>query len=81
MSSTVQQRAAQHGAAEQSALNRLIDRLAQQFPELPQDAIARAVHGRYADYEHSKVRDFVPVLVERAAQRELRGTPTPRHRA
>ena len=81
MPGTVQDRPARNRAAEQNALNALIERLSQQFPELSHDAIARAVHGRNADYEHSRIRDFVPVLVERAARRELGQQPTPRHRA
>ena len=82
MPSTVQDRPARYRAAEQNALNDLIERLSQQFPELSRDAIVRAVHGRYAEFEHSRVRDFVPVLVERAARRELAqpqaSTATPR---
>ena|SRR5919198_1024545 len=81
MSNTVQDRPARHRPAEQHALNAVVERLSQQFPELSQEQIAGAVHGRYADYEHSRVRDFVPVLVERAARRELGTRPVPRHRA
>jgi hypothetical protein len=81
MPGTVQDRPARNRVAEQNALHSLVERLSQQFPELSQDAIVRAVHGRYADYEHSRVRDFVPVLVERAARRELGQRPSPRHRA
>jgi hypothetical protein len=67
--------------SEEAALDRLVERLAGQFPELSQDEIVRAVRGQYAEYEHSRVRDFVPVLVERAARRELGASPVPRHRA
>jgi hypothetical protein len=67
-------------AQEEAAIARLVERLVERFPELPEEEIVRAVHGHYADYEDSSVRDFVPVLVERGAQRDLvRGVP--RHRA
>jgi hypothetical protein len=70
-----------HRASEQAALDRLVERLIGQFPELSRDEIVRTVHGQYAEYANSRVRDFVPVLVERRARRELTETPTARHRA
>lgn len=78
MSHAVQDREARTRTAERAALDRLIERLVQQFPELSREEITRAVHGRYADFDDSRVRDFVPVLVERAARRDL---GWPRHRA
>ena len=81
MSSAIQDRPSRQRRAEETALQGLVDRLTQQFPELSPDEIVRAVHGRYAEHEHSRVRDFVPVLVERAARRELSRQPAPRHRA
>jgi hypothetical protein len=81
MSSAVQDRPTRQRAAEEVAISHLVERLRQQFPELTEDEIVRAVHGRYAEYEDSRVRDFVPVLVERAARRELALQPAPRHRA
>jgi hypothetical protein len=81
MSSAIQDRPVRQPTAEETALQRLVDRLVQQFPELPPEEIVRAVHGRYAEHEHSRVRDFVPVLVERAARRELSAQPAPRYRA
>jgi hypothetical protein len=44
--------------------------LMQQFPELPAAEIEQAVHGQYGSFQHSPVRDFVPVLVERATRRQ-----------
>jgi len=40
----------------------------------------RAVHGRYEQFEDSRIRDFVPVLVERAVRTEIVAS-VPRHRA
>lgn len=67
-------------SSEQAALTGLVERLTQQFSELSREEIERAVHGRYALFEGSRVRDFVPVLVERAARRDLGGAGAPRHR-
>lgn len=53
-----------------------------QFLQLAAEQIQRAVCGEYEGYETSKIRDFVPILVERAARRELqRSAATPRYRA
>ena len=65
---------------EQAALDRLVQHLTVQFPEVPAEQIVRAVRGEYDGYDASPVRDFVPVLVERAVKSQL-GGPTPRHRA
>jgi hypothetical protein len=66
--------------AEESALHQLIRRLVEQFPEVDEDEIVRAVHGRYEQFEDSRIRDFVPVLVERAVRTEI-VAQVPRHRA
>ena len=66
--------------AEESALHDLIRRLVEQFPEVGEDEIVNAVHGRYEQFEDSRIRDFVPVLVERAVRTEIAAQP-PRHRA
>jgi hypothetical protein len=64
---------------EQAAIQDLIYRLSRQFPEMDRAEIDRAVRGEYAGYEHSKVRDFVPVLVERSVRSELKHAgPRPR---
>ena len=66
--------------AEEKALDALIRRLMEQFPEVEQEEIVRAVHGRYEQFEDSRIRDFVPVLVERAVRTEIVAS-VPRHRA
>jgi hypothetical protein len=81
VSVTVHEPEMRRRTAEQAAMERLVERLTGQFPELPRDEIVRTVHGEYAEYADSRIRDFVPVLVERRARRELATAPTPRHRA
>ncbi len=66
---------------EVSAMTDLVERLTGRFPELTRDEIERAVHGRYEQFEESRIRDFVPVLVERAVRREMRSEAPPRNRA
>ena len=57
--------------AEQAAMDNLIQRLTGQFPEVPHDKIVNAVRDDYQTYADSKVRDFVPILVERSVRRDL----------
>lgn len=66
--------------ADESALHDLIRRLVEQFPEVDEDEIVRAVQGRYEQFEDSRIRDYVPVLVERAVRTEI-VAQVPRHRA
>ncbi len=65
-------------AAEAHLIDRLIGRLATDWPEFGADEIARTVHKHLAAFDQSTVRDYVPVLVERASDKELR---TQAHRA
>ena len=67
--------------AEDKEIARVIDRLTQQFPELPAEEIERAVLGKYTSFETSPIRAFVPVLVERASRRTLTDYPMRNHRA
>jgi hypothetical protein len=57
--------------SEEAAIRLVVARLAQQFPELSAEEIDRAVHGQYDRFDNSPIRDFVPVLVERASRRQL----------
>ena len=71
-----QQGAAEHKAnrrarAEQAALATVVQRHTSQFPEVPPETIQQAVRGVYDEYDNSAIRDFVPILVERAVRAEL----------
>lgn len=46
-------------------------RLISKYPHIPVDQIGGAVQGALARFEHSRIRDFVPLLVERHARAEL----------
>jgi len=56
---------------EAEAVSQLVHRLRQQFPELPAEAIDDAVNGRYVEFDGRPIRDFVPILVERAVLADL----------
>jgi hypothetical protein len=63
---------AKHRArAEQAALATVVERLASRFLEGPPETIEQAVRGEYDEYDNSAIRDFVPILVERAVRAEL----------
>ena len=57
---------------EHEALARLIERLKGQFPHLPAGHVERLVHSQHADFNDRPVRDFVPILVERAVRTRLK---------
>jgi|1186.fasta_scaffold17751_3 hypothetical protein len=81
MSQAVDYRAAHRERVEQAALEHLIQRLTDQFPEVARETIVKAVRGEYEEYEDSKVRDFVPILVERTVRADLRQFGPHRFRA
>jgi hypothetical protein len=60
-------------ASEHGELTEVDRRLTREFPQFPPDEIAtmvREVHGRF---ETSKIRDFIPLLVETQESRLLTG--------
>jgi hypothetical protein len=59
-------------AVERAAVSRLICTLQERFPDLPPEVIADGVGRHHQRFEDSRVRDFVPMLVERAARAELK---------
>ncbi len=70
-----------HAPAEEDAIRQVAARLTRQFPDLPVDEVERAVYGKYGSFDDSPVRDFVPVLVERASRGRLAEQQTGRHHA
>ena len=57
--------------SEQVLVAAVEQRLTSRFAEIPQDAVSSAVRAAHARFEHSPIRDFVPLLVERQARAEL----------
>lgn len=58
-------------STEQAAIREVVARLSQQFPDLSATDIDHAVRRQYARFTDSPIRDFVPVLVERATRQQL----------
>jgi hypothetical protein len=59
------------GPNEDDAIRHVVSRLARQFPELSTAEVERAVLGHYGSFDDRPVRDFVPMLVERATREQL----------
>jgi hypothetical protein len=59
--------------SEQAALAELEQRLASKYADIPPDRVSFAIRQAHARFERSKIRDFVPLLVERRAHAELAG--------
>ena len=56
---------------EHAALPHITDRLRRRFPDVHADEIRRLVHSIHSEFEHSRIRDFIPILVERLARDKL----------
>lgn len=56
---------------ETQALADVVDRLAERFPGEPRSVIEDAVAHEHSLFDEGRIRDYVPILVERAAKRRL----------
>ncbi|MDT2009464.1 hypothetical protein FXW78_46755 [Rhodococcus opacus] len=54
-------------------IDQVIDRLDTRFPDLPRESIEQVVRSAHEHFATGKVRDFVPLLVERLAREKLQG--------
>lgn len=43
------------------------ERLAQRFPEVPEQRVAEVVSTSYHDFDAARIRDYLEILVERGA--------------
>ena len=60
---------------EQAAVVNMQERLTSRFTDVPPDKIAFAVRSAHARFARSKIRDFVPLLVERRVREQLAIAP------
>jgi hypothetical protein len=67
----------EHGDELQAVLE-VRDRLQDKFSHVRPAEVARTVDEAYHEFDGHPIRDFVPVLVERAAADRLRGIPAQR---
>ncbi|MDV7246751.1 MULTISPECIES: three-helix bundle dimerization domain-containing protein [Rhodococcus] len=56
---------------EQLHVERVIDRLDARYPDVPRESIEQVVLSVHGHFANGKVRDFVPLLVERAAREKI----------
>ena len=56
---------------EQAVLGEVVQRLAGRYPTLPPDAINDVVHDLHARFDGARIREFVPLFVERRAHSAL----------
>ena len=57
---------------EERAIGEVVDRLAKQFPQVPEKAVEQAVSQSRPEFDEVPIRDFVPLFVERGAKARLR---------
>lgn len=57
--------------SEQAALSEVEQRLTSRYGDLPADRIQLAVRTAHQRFDDSKIRDFVPLLVERRVREDL----------
>jgi hypothetical protein len=55
-------------------MKRVAEQLVSEFPDVPREDIINAVHRKHHEYEDSRIRDFVPILVERSVREALTNT-------
>jgi hypothetical protein len=56
---------------EQTAIEHVVDRLKLTYPDVSSETIETVVHQNHARFDGRRVRDYVPLFVERDAKREL----------
>ncbi|WP_264000990.1 three-helix bundle dimerization domain-containing protein, partial [Mycolicibacterium gadium] len=57
--------------SEDMLIEQVIDRLAATYCDVPRDDVAHAVANAHNHFQDSTIREFVPLLVERRARKEL----------
>ncbi len=57
--------------SEQALIGQVVERLARNHPAVPQEVVATLVNAAHSRFDQSKIRDFVPMLVERRAKVQL----------
>jgi hypothetical protein len=69
---------ANRAKAERDALDHVAERLVRRFAHVDAEEIRRAVNREFDAYADARIRDFIPILVERAVSESL---PRPRLRS
>jgi hypothetical protein len=56
---------------EAQAIAAVVDRLAKRFPDEPRSVIEDAVAQEHSLFDEGRIRDYIPILVERGAKLRL----------
>ena len=62
---------ADRARAEREALDHVAERLVRRFAHVDAEEIRRAVRREFDAYADARIRDFIPILVERAVRESL----------
>ncbi len=65
------------GSSEEQGISRVIEQLSSRFPQVPVADIEKLVADLRAEFDGRRIREFVPLFVERRAHVVLGGTLTP----
>jgi hypothetical protein len=57
--------------SEETRIAELVDRLSKSYPTLPADAVVEVVNDMRAAFNGSRIREYVPLFVERRARAAL----------
>ncbi|MCU1599242.1 MAG: hypothetical protein JWQ47_2981 [Glaciihabitans sp.] len=58
--------------AENEAIEKVVERLSERFPEVERGRIDEVVHDEHHEFDGRPIREYVPVLVEHGAKQRLR---------
>ena len=64
-----------HHAEEQRHIDRVVDRLVQAFPLVPDEVISETVAAAHRGFDAARIREFVPMLVERQCRAHFKRHP------
>jgi len=67
-----QRSAIREPSAEDRAINEVVGRLAEEFPQASPEEVARIVGQSRHEFDDVPIRDFIPLLLERDARAQLR---------
>ena len=62
----------QPGDSEQRSVDEVVERLSGKFPNVDVNRIREIVVAEHEAYDGSRVRDFVPVLVEKSSKKRVK---------
>lgn len=65
------------GDDESAAVEEVIDRVAERFPDAPRERVEQLAHDEQAQFADAPVRQYVPVLIEHDVTEQLRGEADP----